>query len=107
MGGGLVGDLERPGGEGEDWRDSFAQSCDVGMRSRTTFLDFSFHWIMRLSQPTGVCVMSSHASSECALTWDCTKMTDLAGSMPQAMYRAAAFRVSSWRAMGSCGRVIA
>ncbi|MNT90926.1 hypothetical protein D3C72_2319410 [compost metagenome] len=44
---------------------------------------------------------SSQASSECSATWDCMKMVDLAGSMPQAMYSAATSRHLARNALGS------
>mmetsp|Transcript_121 Transcript_121/g.375 ORF Transcript_121/g.375 Transcript_121/m.375 type:complete len:210 (+) Transcript_121:326-955(+) len=49
-----------------------------------SFRDFSLYWIMRSSHPIGVAHWSSHVSSVCALTWDCTKMVALLGSTPLA-----------------------
>jgi hypothetical protein len=75
-----------------DWR---------GCATRTAFLAFSLNWIMRSSQPMGVVQLSSHVSSACAVTCDCTKMFALVGSMPAAMYVAAEDLVDSCGA-GPC-----
>ena len=45
---------------------------------------FSLNWIIRSSQPIGVAQLSSHASSACSRTCDCTKILERSGSSPAA-----------------------
>eukprot|EP00966_Prymnesium_polylepis_P256039 5914718-Prymnesium_polylepis.1 len=62
---------------------------------------------MRSSQPIGVAQLSSHASSACAVTCDCTNTLERSGSIPLARYSAAVRYVSFVSSLGVCGAVIA
>ena len=55
--------------------------------------DLSLNCVMRLASPKPVMVLSTHASSACAGTCDCTKSVDRRGRRPAAMYCAAVRRV--------------
>ncbi len=69
--------------------------------------DLSLNCVIRLASPKPVIVFSTHASSACAGTCDCTNIVERSGSIPAAMYCAARVRVCCRSTFGSCGTVIA
>lgn len=69
--------------------------------------DLSLNWVIRMASPMPVMQVSTHASCACSGTWDWTNSVERSGSMPPAMNCAAATRVRSARAAGSCGTVMA
>jgi len=67
----------------------------------------SLYCVIRSSSPTGVTELSSHISSACAGTCDCTNSTERAGSIPAASSPVAISRVRSSSSAASYGWVMA
>ena len=69
--------------------------------------DLSLNWVIRRASPKPVRHCSTQAAWACAGTWLWMKIADRCGSMPIASSWAAARRVRSRSAFGSCSTVIA
>ena len=63
--------------------------------------------VMRESSPIYVLQDNTHASSTCALTWDCMNTVEVSGLMPQAISSAIVSMALRLKSSGSCRTVMA